>query len=417
MVNQPLHSDRDSFSTVNVTEIGRAIIQWVSFDEPESRLKRFIKRDAALLNAAFKNDFRVPLSPDPSDQAEQKNFRINSFRLVSLAFALEDISRFKALAFKRVTRSFEIGKTRGTEQTAVLERLFSTSDHLHGIDENLIAGLSSIQKLSKEEIGWANLTVALLSKLLEEAAALPPEQVKEVNLFLAVQKTIERNLERNPATTGGELIMMACDALFAAIHGNGDCLPVEVLPLELLLVEGQTETVLLPHFARLLGFDLRKNRILTIGRGGANQVAKRFMHYSDISKLPLICILDGDAHDQREIIEQHLREDDGLYSLEIGEIEDTYDMPVLLKYLNLYSSSMSGEFSPTVLERNDVTERDFLPYMKRTRSLNRIWKQREMGDFDKVEFAEFIAKNLNDVSEIPRDLARIIEELQVRRKG
>lgn len=411
MVNQPLHSDRDSLSTVNVTEIGRAITQWVSFDEPESRLKRFIKRDAALLAPAFKTGFEVSISPDKQD------IRANSFKLVALAFVLEDISRFKALAFRRVTRSFEVGKTRGTEQTALLERLFTTSDYLHSIDENLIAGLSSIQKLSKEEVGWANLTVAILSKMFEIASALPPEQVGEVSVFLAVQKTIENNLEKKSDTTGGELITMACDALFSEIHAYGNSLPEEVLPLELLLVEGQTETILLPHFARLLGFDLRKNRILTIGRGGANQVAKRFMHYSDISKLPLICILDGDANDQKEIIEQHLREDDCLHSLEIGEIEDTFDVAVLLKYLNLYSSSMTGEYSPTVLETNELTEKDFPPHLKRTRSLSSIWKHREMGDFDKVEFAEFIVANLTDADEIPSDLARIIEELKLRRNG
>ncbi len=60
-------------------------MQWLSFDEPQARLRKAIKRDA--------------FSSDEPIQINQADY------LAALAFAVADVSRFKPLSFKRAAQA------------------------------------------------------------------------------------------------------------------------------------------------------------------------------------------------------------------------------------------------------------------------------------------------------------------------
>lgn len=384
MLNRTLHKER-------------TIAQWLSFDDPESRLKKAMKRDG-FLNTSVK------LSAD--EQAEETNSieGKTAESLAALAFALEDAERFNPICFKRVKGIFE-----SIEDLSCHRTLASIHPDLENV-------LKDSKKYSKEQIEWITLCIIFLAPRLwqirMERGSKESGEYDSPAFLLQVRKQIEEKLAAEPATECSALITLAKSAYKNCLSSFGAMLTAEFLPEKLLLVEGQTEAILVPLFAQLLDFDFNKQRVHMISGGGANQVAKRFLTLRETTRLPIACLLDGDAESQYDTISEHLQHNDILTSLVTGEFEDTFEISIFTSLLNRYLQSMTGEYAPSLVEFEPLENSEFPSKVKRTHTLKKIWRERALGNFDKVEFAEFVAETLNSKQEIPEDFKLMIQTMR-----
>lgn len=362
-------------------------MQWLSFDEPQSRLKKAIKRDAFLSD-----------EPNQISQADC---------LAALAFAVADVSRFKTLSFKRAVQAIA-----GNKQFEG----FQFKQSLCKIHPLLADYLHLEHGWAEEEIVWTALCIELLSKAL--AAAHEGEQntysaeFDAISFLSNVRNRIESTLQTETATECSALVKLATVTLSEHREEMRAQLAPDFLPEKLLIVEGQTEAILIPLFARLSDFDLSEQRILLLSGGGANQVAKRFLTYREATKLPIASLLDGDAESQYEIIEQHMQLSDLLISLPSGEFEDTFEISKFVQLLNRYLQSMTGVNAPSLVEFEPLKKDLFSISQKRTQVLNKIWREKSLGNFDKVEFADFVAQTIKSKDEIPKDLNAMFEKMK-----
>ena len=78
-------------------------------------------------------------------------------------------------------------------------------------------------------------------------------------------------------------------------------------PIEkVVIAEGATEETLLPEFAKRCGYDFDKEGVFILSAGGKNQVVKLYYKLVDILKLPIFVLLDKDAKENLEEINQNL---------------------------------------------------------------------------------------------------------------
>jgi hypothetical protein len=184
-------------------------------------------------------------------------------------------------------------------------------------------------------------------------------------------------------------------------------LPGHFLPDLLVLVEGTTETILLPTLAKRLGLDLDGLGAMLIPAGGANQVAKKYGQLKHKVSIPIFCLLDADAHEQKILIKSQLRNNDCLYSLKEGEVEDLIRIDSFVCLLNDYLST--PPYSSFGLK--PIHETDFRPSEARTRVLDSLWRERKLGKFDKVDFAKFVSQRLRAAEQISADGRILINSL------
>lgn len=178
-------------------------------------------------------------------------------------------------------------------------------------------------------------------------------------------------------------------------------LPAAFQPEVILLVEGATESILIPHFASLLKIEC--NGVLLIACGGAKQLERRYIALSDITRLPIWCLMDRDAEEQITAVRELLRlPKDQLHIWQNGEIEDSLGTDVLLRHVNAFLSE-HGSSSPILLDDLDAKT-------SRTTSLDRVWRSRGLGDFDKVGFARYLAEHMN-ASEVPDQVKHMLKLL------
>jgi hypothetical protein len=171
---------------------------------------------------------------------------------------------------------------------------------------------------------------------------------------------------------------------------------------KVLLVEGATEEILLPKFAKLLGFDFEKEGIFLIASGGKNQVLKDYLAYKENLNLPMKVLLDFDAKEQYDIIKSILRPQDDIFLIEEGEFEDLLDEKLILKALN-------REFRNTAqVEYSDLSGelQGDLPMCDR---LYELYKIKGLGEFKKVEFAKIIFEALSSKNEIGEKFQKLME--------
>ena len=175
-------------------------------------------------------------------------------------------------------------------------------------------------------------------------------------------------------------------------------LPASFQPQMLLLVEGATEAILIPHFASLL--KAQTNSVAIQSCGGANQLLRKYIVLSDITRMPIWCLMDRDADEQISAVQELLRAGkDELHVWQEGEIEDALSADVLLRHLNLFLSE-HGAPNPVVTDELDLKGR-------RTSTLDRVWRSRGLGDFDKVGFARYLADHMTP-SEVPEQVKHLI---------
>lgn len=175
-------------------------------------------------------------------------------------------------------------------------------------------------------------------------------------------------------------------------------------PIEkVVLAEGITEEILLPKFAKILGYDFNKHGIEIIAAGGKNQVAKDYINLLNRLNVPIIILLDADAKKIADKISEKLREQDKLILIEKGEFEDILPLKLLKKVINYKYKNL---FSLTV--------NDFSSDIGRVKDLEEIYRTNGLGEFKKAEFAHNIDKilKLTDTNFVSEEIKAIIEEIK-----
>ncbi|MBX9941505.1 MAG: ATP-dependent endonuclease [Candidatus Obscuribacterales bacterium] len=164
-------------------------------------------------------------------------------------------------------------------------------------------------------------------------------------------------------------------------------------PRLILLVEGNSEFIFLPGAAEKLGFRLDDLGVSLISSGGARQVVKRFLLLRELVSLPVVALLDEDAVEEIGIIEESLRDIDHLKVVEGGELEDCFSYEFLLYALNeqlqLHGQVLSQ--MPFFMPREGA----------RKAYLAKLFRERGLGDFDKLEFAQVARRSLRSSADVP----------------
>lgn len=300
--------------------------------------------------------------------------------VLNVVLALEDIQRFTEIAFESWKVSIPADGT-----TKEIARLFPRDS-----DDPAIAGLARRLGLSSAQEMW----------LQHARRAVPDWQVLGTpgpwssdprTVFLTAQL---KKLSKLETDVDGYL---QAKALFEPqLEKSRDELPGNFLPHLILLVEGETESILLPHFANLLGFDFGRMGIMLVSAGGGKQVARKYFELRDVVSLPIVLFTDADAGEEIEVAAEALREHDRLHIWKEGEIEDTLDRDTLVQQLNTFLQTSGAP--------GYVSTADFPDGHRRTAILNRLWRARGLGNFDKIGFAEVVAANLRERGQVPRDV-------------
>lgn len=171
-------------------------------------------------------------------------------------------------------------------------------------------------------------------------------------------------------------------------------------PIEkVVIVEGITEEILLPKFARLCGCDFDKRGIALISAGGKNQVVKLFYQLSEILKLPIYVLLDNDAKDNFDEISPRLRLQDKVRVLESGEFEDILPLNLIKRTINKH---------PRIYSQVSIAE--LRQEVRMTEVLSEVFKQRGV-EFKKAEFASMVAENILTEKDISAEIESVISEL------
>lgn len=172
--------------------------------------------------------------------------------------------------------------------------------------------------------------------------------------------------------------------------------PVE----KVLLVEGITEEILMPEFAKLLGYEFKKKGVFVISAGGKNQVVKYFYRFAECLKIPIFVLLDSDAEENYAQIKPRLRDGDFVHVITKGEFEDILPKSLIKKTINYETEFIS--MGDTASLENSTSTVEFLEEFFRTRGLH---------EFKKAEFASFVRENIAGVEDISPEIKEIIRSL------
>ena len=172
-------------------------------------------------------------------------------------------------------------------------------------------------------------------------------------------------------------------------------------PIEkVILVEGLTEEILLPAFAKFLGYDFYREGVQIIPAGGKNQVVKMYYSLSEELKIPIFLLLDKDAEENISQIRPKLREQDKIHLVSSGEFEDMLPESLIIKAFN----SLNKNFSA-------ITESDFQKELSHVENLELIYKNKGLHEFKKADFAKLIRENITEITDISPEISEIIREV------
>lgn len=318
--------------------------------------------------------------------------------LVNFALAFEDLGRFNKLTFDSWLKS--------EWHNEVVEDVKLLPD----------ADLTAAERL------WlynSTICVPNWTKLIEVGPWSETPQARFIAMFVNTarwtfqKEESEAHLEANITFAAGgdrsDDSLYGFDTIFferglalwrKLIEENRPWLPGSFLPKIIVLAEGQTEALMMPTFAKLMNTSFDELAIQVLACGGAKQVVKQYLNLKELTTLPIVCILDADVNEAAEIIQDSLRSNDRMVTVTQGEIEDTFTTPVFHRLINLYLKEI-GCLEP-------------IPYIEllngdgdRNHTLDKLFRIRGLGNFDKIGFAEIVAGNLKK-SDVPEDGKRII---------
>lgn len=168
---------------------------------------------------------------------------------------------------------------------------------------------------------------------------------------------------------------------------------------KVIIVEGITEEILLPKFAKICGCDFDKQGLYLISAGGKNQVVKLFYKFADSLKLPMFVLLDSDAKENFEEISAKLRPYDKVKVLASGEFEDILPLNLIKKTLNEHFRN----YSSVILD-------DLRADKPMTQLLEDLFKTRGL-EFKKAEFASLVGEIIATKDDISPEIEAVILEI------
>jgi hypothetical protein len=369
-----------------------ALQRFLIFEEPSSRWpkirKGLLKVASKRLSAAVLGKL-TPLEQDYLfadiyGASDEKSTSVN--RAINILFALKDFQKFQKITFDM----WAVG----------LKDFYSHSDRPNFVKlVNLAKGIASANNLAPSQELW----------LLHSCIAVPGWTALTANGPWS-QDERAQFVQKLIGHLGGELTAANVSALLHQFNLEEkkarSNLPGGFLPERILLVEGPTEQIVIPHLARCLNLDLDARRIMLVPSGGANQVLRRYLNFRELVSIPINCLLDGDVAQYAEAISEHLRDQDELFSLDSGEIEDVFSREQLTQIANSYIQlhKESSVDAPVLID--EIGEES-----SNKEVLERLWRRRNWGSFDKIGFAQATTKSITDASEVPGELRQIIEKI------
>ncbi len=378
------------------------IDRYLAFEEPISRWAK-LRKSVTRLGARAGKSAKVDISS--SSQFEQDLAFAATFgasgdvpqecRLVTVLLALEEIKRYDSLLFDGWLAS--VGSSTWTQKGAD-DRPQAVSQ----ATESLIASASEVFGLKPSQKEW--LRHCLFSSPDWQILLTPgpwdddPRCAFLIDLMAKIKEDFEETIF--DTTKPWQDLKKLFESLLTDQRNR---LPGAFLPRLLLLVEGQTEAVLVPVFGRCLNFNFDIHGVYLQSSGGAKQVLKRFLQLHNTCTLPIVCVLDADAVEQAELLKENLRQNDRLVHLESGEIEDAFSAKRLVFSLNQYARASGLEQGITTSDLSDN---------RKTDSLDRLWRRRGQSSFDKIGFAHVLADAMRDESDVPADGRKIVAAMQ-----
>lgn len=375
--------DARNFRIAGQPELWAVLSKLFSFDEPAAKAQYLRKAARKQLDKranfealSLHEQGRVFISLfQDEDQIEDQTIS----RLVNFTFAFEDIKRFSKIAFA----------------TWCKQEWYS--EPIHAAVAGLDLDLTLAEKL------W--LTNAILSapswiKLNKNDQWREDPRAQAVITF--TEKLRDETAGKSDIDT--QLLTKTLEIWQQILVKQRNVLPGGFLPNIILLVEGQTESLILPTFAKLLGADFNKLGVHIESCGGAKQVVKHYLNLKELTTLPIICVLDADVSESAEIISDSLRAQDRMLTMHAGELEDSFSPTTFHRLLNIYLKE-TGCLEPIAFSELHDSEGE------RIEVLDRLFRIRGLGNFDKIGFAE-TAVNYLHKSDVPDDGKRIIGTIE-----
>lgn len=180
----------------------------------------------------------------------------------------------------------------------------------------------------------------------------------------------------------------------------------------LVIVEGETEKLLLPVFAQAMNLDFDQLGVHILPAGGKNHVLSIYRQQAAVLNCPIFVVLDQDAQAIGDKIRADLRKGDYIFTIQEGEFEDLYDLRLVLKTIN-----QNYQPYPEVSEYG-FQEIATQSYAKgRVQTLKALWQAYNLGSFDKIDFAMKYAEAFQrgpagiEPYPLPKAIRRLIETI------
>lgn len=388
------------FRKPDVNELFVAALRQLAFEEPASRFARMRKTVA---KQCAKNPDTKPLlrSIESNYLSLAKTFgqifgpqnveEPSLSQILSLAIALDDLRVFSETALTIWYQQFQ--------QISIEVQLSEKMQALLALLGN---------NRSQPAKAWLHACfLATIDWRFSEWASLNQNEKKEdLERVLLVQEIFYELKAEELAAGHAALPLLTAEDLADKVYQCAKKLAGKLRPNLLLLVEGQTEAIVLPHFARLSGLSFSQFGVEVIASGGAKQVARRYLTIKDTVRLPIICVLDGDAELSAELIDDSLRDGDQLVSLAVVELEDSYSYEQLLYLLEEHLA----RFGQTLAQ----CEFSLPESGRRKEALNKIYRDRGLGDFDKIGFAQEVLQSCKKRSDVPLEIAKVVDAVRAK---
>lgn len=249
-----------------------------------------------------------------------------------------------------------------------------------------------ISRCLSHPLPWSGLLSALEPEQSERFPALARLQAIRTLLAEFGWTKTAVTPESLPQTLENLKVFSADERISVLAGRYGVSRPVRVR----VIVEGETEKLLLPLFARAKGLDFNRLGISLLPAGGKNQVLTLYRENSHCLSVPVCVILDADAEEIARELKSMLRPGDCVFHIAEGEFEDLYDPALIVKTANQHYQ-LYPELTIDDFHRLRATDEAGC-----VRTLKRIWLTYQLGNFDKMEFAARYALVFDRVSaEIP----------------
>jgi hypothetical protein len=373
----------------------------ITFEEPSSRWARLRKAMIKSAEKSLSHKALAKLNPVEQDYlfaslygATNPQFvQIN--RAFNLILALRDLAKFQKITFEMwsagIKNFYEQARQQDFGELSAIAQAIATRDRLSPA-QRLWLLHSAIAVPDWQSLcaagPWSNDVRA--RSISHTLASFPPDQ------------------SAKPHSVPEFLLMM--DALTEAFVEQErvlrPLLPASFLPSRILLVEGPTEQIVIPHLAQCLNLNFSERGIMLVPAGGANQVMRRYLNFREVVAIPIDCVLDGDVAGHADSISEHLRDQDHLYTLSSGEIEEVFSHEQLTQIANCYlETHKEGSIQSVILDS------EWADNVSKKEALERLWRKRGLGPFDKIGFAHAVAKSIRRPAQVPAEMKEIIERI------